>query len=103
LSEAFSNGIDQWEPSAPAVLESGAIRECEEHVSRAALPVGGAAVNYAFIEHFRDAAHSHFTLRRLGRLYGKEANRSEIRPDRQSALKIGVARKHPRRLTLIGQ
>jgi hypothetical protein len=63
------------------VLESGAIRECEEHVSRAALPVGGAlggaAVNYAFIEHFRDAAHSHFTLRRLGRLYGKEANRSE--------------------------
>jgi EcsC protein family len=41
-----------------------------------ALPVvgalGGAAVNYAFIEHFQDVARGHFTVRRLERLYGKE-------------------------------
>jgi hypothetical protein len=40
-------------------------------------PVGGAAVNYAFIEHFQDVARGHFTVRRLERLYGKERIRSE--------------------------
>jgi hypothetical protein len=46
-----------------------------------ALPVigalGGAAVNYAFIEHFQDIARGHFTVRRLERIYGKEKVRSE--------------------------
>jgi hypothetical protein len=41
-----------------------------------ALPVvgalGGAAVNYAFIEHFQDVARGHFTVRRLERAYGKD-------------------------------
>jgi hypothetical protein len=40
-----------------------------------AMPVigalGGAAVNYAFIEHFQDVARGHFTVRRLERAYGK--------------------------------
>jgi hypothetical protein len=40
-----------------------------------ALPIvgalGGAAVNYAFIEHFQDVARGHFTVRRLERAYGK--------------------------------
>jgi hypothetical protein len=40
-----------------------------------AMPVigalGGAAVNYAFIEHFQDVARGHFTVRRLERRYGK--------------------------------
>jgi hypothetical protein len=39
--------------------------------------VGGAAVNYAFIEHFQDVARGHFTVRRLERLYGKQKIRSE--------------------------
>jgi len=39
--------------------------------------VGGAAVNYAFIEHFQDVARGHFTVRRLERRYGKEAVRQE--------------------------
>src|SRR6516225_3361418 len=39
--------------------------------------VGGAAVNYAFIEHFQDVARGHFTVRRLERRYGKEAVRKE--------------------------
>jgi hypothetical protein len=39
--------------------------------------LGGAAVNYAFIEHFQDVARGHFTVRRLERLYGKERIRSE--------------------------
>jgi hypothetical protein len=48
---------------------------------RRPLPVvgalGGAAVNYAFIDHFQDVARGHFTVRRLERLYGKEKIRSE--------------------------
>jgi hypothetical protein len=39
--------------------------------------LGGAAVNYAFIEHFQDIASGHFTVRRLERIYGKERIRSE--------------------------
>jgi hypothetical protein len=37
--------------------------------------LGGAAVNYAFIEHFQEVARGHFTVRRLERAYGKEAVR----------------------------
>lgn len=52
-----------------------------QKVAAQALPVvgalGGAAVNYAFIEHFQDVAPGHFTVRRLERLYGKERIRSE--------------------------
>jgi hypothetical protein len=52
-----------------------------QKVAAQALPVvgalGGAAVNYAFIEHFQDVAHGHFTVRRLERFYGKEKIRSE--------------------------
>ena len=39
--------------------------------------VGGAAVNLAFIEHFQDLARSHFTVRRLERIYGAAAVRRE--------------------------
>lgn len=46
-----------------------------------ALPIigalGGAVVNYAFIEHFQDIAKGHFTVRRLERAYGKANVRSE--------------------------
>jgi hypothetical protein len=52
-----------------------------QKVAAQALPVvgalGGAAVNYAFIEHFQDVARGHFTVRRLERLYGKEKIHSE--------------------------
>ena len=52
-----------------------------QKVAAQALPVigalGGAAVNYAFIEHFQDVARGHFTVRRLERTYGKELVRSE--------------------------
>jgi EcsC protein family len=33
--------------------------------------LSGAAVNYAFIEHFQEVARGHFTVRRLERVYGK--------------------------------
>jgi hypothetical protein len=50
-------------------------------VAAQALPVvgalGGAAVNYAFMEHFQEIAHGHFTVRRLERIYGKEKIRAE--------------------------
>ncbi len=46
-----------------------------------AIPVvgalGGAAVNYAFIDHFQAVARGHFTVRRLERSYGKDLVRSE--------------------------
>jgi len=52
-----------------------------QKVAAQALPVvgglGGAAVNYAFIEHFENVARGHFTIRRLERIYGKERIRSE--------------------------
>ena len=39
--------------------------------------LGGAAVNYAFIEHFQEVARGHFTVRRLERVYGKNVVRTE--------------------------
>ncbi len=38
---------------------------------------GGAAVNYAFLTHFQRIAHGHFTIRRLERIYGREAVHAE--------------------------
>jgi len=52
-----------------------------QKVAAQALPIvgalGGAAVNYAFIEHFQEIARGHFTVRRLERLFGKDAIRAE--------------------------
>jgi EcsC protein family len=52
-----------------------------QKVAAQALPVvgalGGAAVNYAFIEHFQEVARGHFTVRRLERLYGPDEIRTE--------------------------
>jgi hypothetical protein len=52
-----------------------------QKVAAQAVPVigamGGAGVNYAFIEHFQDVARGHFTVRRLERVYGKEPVRRE--------------------------
>jgi hypothetical protein len=39
--------------------------------------VGGAAVNYASIEHFQQVARGHFVVRRLERVYGKDPVRQE--------------------------
>jgi hypothetical protein len=38
---------------------------------------GGAAINYAFVDHFQKIARGHFTVRRLERKYGSEMIRSE--------------------------
>jgi hypothetical protein len=38
--------------------------------------LGGAAVNYAFIDHFQEVARAHFVVRRLERRYGKDAVRA---------------------------
>ena len=52
-----------------------------QKVAAQAFPIigalGGAAVNYAFLEHFQDVARGHFTVRRLERVYGKELVRTE--------------------------
>lgn len=52
-----------------------------QKVAAQALPVvgalGGAVVNYVFIEHFQAVAHGHFTVRRLERAYGKSLVRTE--------------------------
>jgi hypothetical protein len=38
--------------------------------------LGGAAVNYAFVEHFQTIARGHFTVRRLERSYGEDLVRA---------------------------
>jgi EcsC protein family len=38
--------------------------------------LGGAAVNYAFIDHFQKVARAHFSVRRLERSYGKSVVRT---------------------------
>ncbi len=47
-----------------------------EKIAVQAVPIigaaGGAAVNYAFADHFQSLAFGHFTVRRLERLYGSE-------------------------------
>jgi EcsC protein family len=52
-----------------------------EKVAAQAVPVigaaGGAAINYAFIDHFQSVAEGHFTVRRLERTYGPETVRVE--------------------------
>ena len=52
-----------------------------QKVAAQALPVvgalGGAAVNYAFMEHFQEMARGHFTVRRLERVYGKNVVQTE--------------------------
>ena len=52
--------------------------------------LGGAAVNYAFIEHFQDVARGHFTVRRLERVYGKDVVRTEYERLAQAPL-IGAS------------
>ena len=47
--------------------------------------LGGAAVNYAFIDHFQDVAHGHFAVRRLERIYGKDFVRDEYERMRAAA------------------
>jgi EcsC protein family len=51
-----------------------------QKVAAQAVPIvgalGGAAVNYAFIEHFQEVARGHFTVRRLERAYGKDQVRT---------------------------
>jgi EcsC protein family len=50
-----------------------------QKVAAQAVPIvgalGGAVVNYAFIDHFQEIARAHFTVRRLERRYGKDAVR----------------------------
>jgi hypothetical protein len=60
-----------------------------QKVAAQALPVvgalGGATVNYVFIEHFQDVARGHFIVRRLERAYGKDVVRTEYERLAQAA------------------
>ena len=64
-----------------AELRLPAIRLMWQKLAAQAVPVigavGGAAVNYAFIDHFQQTAQGHFAVRRLERAYGKELVRAE--------------------------
>lgn len=61
-----------------------------EKVAAQAVPLigaaAGAAVNYAFTEHFQALAFGHFTVRRLERQYGHEAIRAEYDRMAEAAL-----------------
>lgn len=47
--------------------------------------VGGAAINFAFAEHFQDLARGHFAVRRLERAYGADAVRVEYNQIKEAA------------------
>jgi hypothetical protein len=51
--------------------------------------LGGAAVNYAFIDHFQELARAHFVVRRLERRYGKDSVRAAY--ERLSGAKLAAA------------
>jgi hypothetical protein len=38
--------------------------------------LSGAAVNYAFLDHFQEVARAHFVVRKLERRYGKDTVRA---------------------------
>ena len=40
--------------------------------------LGGASVNYLFVEHFQETVQGHFTVRRLERAYGKDVRTGGI-------------------------
>ncbi|MGO9134780.1 MAG: EcsC family protein [Methylovirgula sp.] len=52
-----------------------------QKIAAQAVPIigaaGGAAINYAFIDHFQTLARGHFTVRRLERIYGADLVRAE--------------------------
>jgi hypothetical protein len=52
-----------------------------QKVAAQALPIvgalGGASVNYVFVDHFQQVARGHFIVRRLERTYGKDIVRAE--------------------------
>ncbi len=52
--------------------------------------LGGAAVNYAFIDHFQTVARGHFTVRRLERTYGEEFVRGAYEELRVGAVGPGA-------------
>ena len=62
--------------------------------------VGGAAVNYAFVDHFQAIARGHFTVRRLERIYGtavvqaeyEQLRMKDVTPGRQWSGGRGPAR-----------
>ena len=59
--------------------------------------VGGAAVNLAFIEHFQDLAHGHFTVLRLERIYGADAVRAEYGRMKAEIVAVNPASRIPAR------
>ena len=70
---------DQTAPALVRFLSQIAARfgvVVSEKVAAQAVPVigalGGAVVNYAFVEHFQSMARGHFAVRRLERAYGAE-------------------------------
>lgn len=58
-----------------AVASRFSVQVSEKFVAQA-IPIlgaaGGATVNLAFINHFQQVAHAHFSIRRLERIYGEE-------------------------------
>ncbi len=75
------------EESAPVILRLvSQIATCfglvvSQKIAAQAVPIigaaGGAAINYAFIDHFQILARGHFTVRRLERIYGPALVRAE--------------------------
>lgn len=75
--------VDQSAPAVVRFLADVAARfgiVVSQKVAASAVPIvgafGGAAINAAFMSHFRTVARAHFTVRRLERRYGAEPVRA---------------------------
>lgn len=103
LKHAASQGLAN--ASAPALIrfiervaERFGIAVTQKFAAQALPVVGGvagAAVNYAFMDHFQDTARGHFTVRSLERTYGSEAVKGcyqRISEDRNFPDKLAIAK-----------
>ena len=71
-----ASGVPVW---------SGGVAKSRSAGSSDVGALGGATVNYVFIEHFQDVARGHFIVRRLERAYGKDVVRTEYERLAQAA------------------
>lgn len=81
---AQKGAADQTAPALVRFIAQIAARfgvVVSEKVAAQAVPIigalGGAVVNYAFVDHFQSMARGHFAVRRLERAYGPELVRRE--------------------------
>jgi hypothetical protein len=90
VQTAVGRGVAQFLPGFLGAIAARFGAPVAFKLSAQAAPVigaaGGAAVNLAFLEHFRGIARAHFTIRRLERRHGPALVRAAYERLRDGAL-----------------